>query len=102
MMADKTILILNAIPNTEDMESLQLYLSQIGSVFKQFGGSRKLGWKTQEQIMGTRGIKIMAVFEFPSIQSIKDMMTSHEFNSLNSLRKKAYKQEVDLMICEAL
>ncbi len=30
------------------------------------------------------------------------MMASEEFNSLNDLREKAYKQEVDLMICETL
>jgi uncharacterized protein (DUF1330 family) len=59
-------------------------------------------WKTVEQVMGKGGIKAMAVFEFPSAQSIKDMMKSEEFNSLNDLRKKAYKQEVDLMICKAL
>lgn len=59
-------------------------------------------WKTIEQVMGKGGIKAMAVFEFPNPQSIKDMLASKEFNALNNLRKKAYKQEVDLMICETL
>lgn len=59
-------------------------------------------WKTVEQVMGDGGIKAMAVFEFPSSQSVKNMMASEAFNTLNDLRKKAYKQEVDLMICEAL
>jgi uncharacterized protein (DUF1330 family) len=52
--------------------------------------------------MGKGDIKAMAVFEFPSAQSIKRYDASDAFNSLNDLRKKAYKQEVDLMICEAL
>jgi hypothetical protein len=34
--------------------------------------------------------------------AIHQMTASEEFNSLNNLRKKAYKQEVDLMICETL
>ena len=43
-----------------------------------------------------------AVFEFPNPQAIKDMILGEEFNALNDLRIKAYKQEVDLMICETL
>ena len=102
MIVNKTFLIVNAIPNTDDMASFQAYLSQIMGIFKQFGGSGMQRWKTIEQIMGNGGIKAIAVFEFPSAQSIKDMMASAEFNALNELRKKAYKQEVDLMICETL
>lgn len=98
----KTFLLVNAVPNMDDMASFQSYLSQIVGVFKQFGGSGMQRWKTLEQVMGKGGIKAMAVFEFPSAQSVKDMMESEEFNALSDLRKKAYKQEVDLMICEAL
>ena len=102
MNEDKTYLVINAIPNTDDMASFQLYLSQIIGVFKQFGGSGMQRWKTVEQVMGQGGIKAIAVFEFPSAQAINDMMKSEAFNALNDLRKKAYKQEVDLMICETL
>jgi len=102
MTENKTFLIVNAIPNTDDMASFQSYLSQIVEIFKKFGGSGMQRWKTREQVMGQGGIKAIAVFEFPSAQSIKDMLASEEFNALNDLRKKAYKQEVDLMICETL
>ncbi|MCX6189665.1 MAG: DUF1330 domain-containing protein [Bacteroidetes bacterium] len=101
-MHNKTFLIVNAVPNLEDMTSFQSYLSQIVGVFAKFGGSGMQRWKTVEQVMGHGGIKAIAVFEFPSAQSIKNMMESEEFNALNDLRKKAYKQEVDLMICETL
>ena len=30
------------------------------------------------------------------------MMASEEFYALNDVRKKGYKQEVDLMICESV
>ncbi|MDA3942574.1 MAG: DUF1330 domain-containing protein [Bacteroidetes bacterium] len=102
MTDNKTFLVVNAIPNIDDMASFQSYISQIVDIFKQFGGSGMQRWKTTEQVMGNGGIKAIAVFEFPSAQSVKDMMTSEEFNALNDLRKKAYKQEVDLMICETL
>ena len=99
---NKTFLIVNAVPNTDDMASFQSYLSQIVGIFMQFGGSNMQRFKTTEQVMGQGGIKAIAVFEFPSAQHIKDMMASTAFTSLDDLRKKAYKQEVDLMICETL
>jgi len=101
-MKNQTFLIVNAVPNTDDMPSFQSYLSQIVEVFKKFGGSNMQRFKTTEQVMGNGGIKAIAVFEFPDAQSIKNMIGSEEFTSLNELRQKAYKQEVDLMICETL
>jgi uncharacterized protein (DUF1330 family) len=102
MTENKTFLIVNAIPNTDDIASFQSYISQIKGIFTKFGGNGMQRWKTTEQVMGQGGIKAIAVFEFPSTQSIKNMMASEDFNALNELRKKAYKQEVDLMICETL
>lgn len=102
MEEKKTFLIVNAIPNVADMQSFQSYLSQIVLVFMKYGAANMQRFKTVEQIMGQGGIKAIAVFEFPSTQSIKDMFQSDEFNALNELRKKAYAQEVDLMICETL
>jgi uncharacterized protein (DUF1330 family) len=102
MQDTPTYLIVNAIPNTEDMPSFQDYLHQIAGVFKQYGGSNMQRWSTVEQIMGQGGIKAIAVFEFPDVQSIKNMMNGSEFNALNDLRKKAYRQEVDLMICKTM
>jgi uncharacterized protein (DUF1330 family) len=99
---NKTFLIVNAVPNTNDMASFQSYLSQIVGIFKQHGGSNMQRFKTIEQVMGQGGIKAIAVFEFPSPQHIKDMIASPEFTALDELRKKAYTQEVDLMICETL
>ena len=102
MAENTTFLIINAVPNTDDMPSFQAYLTQIIGVFTKFGGSGMQRWKTTEQVMGQGGIKTIAVVEFPSPQSIKDMLASEEFNALNELRQKAYKQEVDLMICSSL
>ncbi|MBK9105134.1 MAG: DUF1330 domain-containing protein [Saprospiraceae bacterium] len=101
-MSNKTYLIVNAIPNTGDIPSFQSYLSQIIGIFTKFGGTNMQRFKTTEQVMGQGGIKAIAVVEFPDAQSIRDMVASEDFNGLNDLRKKAYIQEVDLMICETL
>lgn len=102
MSESKTFLIVNAVPNTEDILSFKTYLSQIVEIFKAHGGNNMQRFSVTEQIMGQGGIKAIAVFEFPSAQAIKGMLNSAEFSALNELRKKAYKQEVDLMICETL
>ena len=102
MSEQKTYLLVNTIPNMADMASFQLYLSRIVPIFMQFGGQGLGRYRTVEQIMGKGGIKASAVFEFPNAQAIKEMVASKEFNDLNELRQKAYAQEVDLMICEAL
>lgn len=97
---NKTFLIVNSVPNVDDMPSFQSYISQIMGIFSKFGGSGMQRWKTTEQVMGKGGIKAITIVEFPSAQAIKDMMASEDFNALNELRQKAFKQEVDLMICE--
>ena len=40
--------------------------------------------------------------EFPTAEKVKSMRESEAFNALNDLRKKAFKQDVDLMLCESM
>jgi len=102
MTEQKTFLLVNAIPNPNDMESFQLYLSKIVPIFMNNGGKMIGRYKTIEQVLGNGGIKASAIFEFPSAEAIKQMIASEAFTDLSELRKKAYTQDVDLMICEAL
>ena len=88
MNENKTFLIVNAVPNTDDMPSFQSYLSQIVEIFKQFGGTNFQRFKTVEQIMGQGGIKAAAIVEFPDSEAIHKMVASEEFNALNELRKR--------------
>lgn len=71
-------------------------------VFKRHGAGSIQRFITVEQIMGTGGVKTTLVIDFPSAEAIRTMRASDEFNALNDLRKKAFKQDVDLMICENL
>lgn len=101
MAEEKTFLLINTIPNPEDPEAFQLYISKIIPLFQSYGGKAIGRYKTLEQVMGDSGIKASAIFEFPAAGTIKEMIASEEFNALNELRKKAYKQ-VDLLICDML
>lgn len=98
-MSSKTFLVVNAIPNRDDLPSFQSYLTQIIDVFKKYGGTGMQRFKTVEALQGDGGIQAIAFFEFPDSAAIKMMYASKEFNELNDLRKKAYAKEVDLMIC---
>lgn len=90
-------LIINSIPNPENMEAFQLYLSRIMPIFIANGGVKIERHKTVEQVMGDSGIKMSGIFQFPNAQIIKDMIVSDEFNSLKELRAVAFKQ-LDLFI----
>jgi len=101
MTEEKTFLLINTIPNPENPEAFQLYISKIIPLFQSYGAKGLGRYKTLEQVMGDSGIKASAIFEFPSSGAIKEMIAGEEFSSLNELRKEAYKK-VDLMICSSL
>lgn len=101
MSSETRFLVINTIPNPENREGFQLYISKIVPLFQSFGGKPLGRWKTEEQILGDGGIMASAVFEFPNAQVIRDMVNGAEFHALDQLRSEAYKK-VDLMICDAL
>jgi uncharacterized protein (DUF1330 family) len=99
--ADNNIyLIVSAIPNPNDVFSYNSYVFQIAGIFNLYGAVNVNRYRTIEQILGTSGVQTTAIFTFPSIQAIKDMMASNEFNALNDLREKAFSKMVDYIICE--
>jgi uncharacterized peroxidase-related enzyme len=90
-------LIINAIPNPENMEGFELYLSKIMPIFTAKGGVKIERHKNVEQVLGNSGIKLSGIFEFPDAQTIKDMIAGEEFNSLGALRAESFIQ-LDLFI----
>ncbi len=92
-------LIINAIPNPENMEKVQEYLSKIMPLFVQNGGAKIERYQAIEQLMGNSGIKMVGIFSFPDIENVKTMMASNEFSALSELRASAFKQ-LDLIICK--
>lgn len=98
-MTDNKYLIINAIPNAQNMEDFQMYLSKIVPLFIENGGEKIDRYKTIKQLMGIGGVIMFGIFKFPSIDVIEEMMASDEFNDLNELRSRAFSQ-LDLMVCE--
>jgi uncharacterized protein (DUF1330 family) len=101
MTEEKTYVVVSAIPNPEEMESFMMYRSKIPEVVMKFGGKTVGQYKTAEQVVGTSGIKVHAIIEFPDAQSIKNMVASEEFKALSELRSKAFK-ELNMIIANDL
>lgn len=102
-MENKAVfLVINSVPNTDEMEQLKLYSKEIVKVFSAFEGKIVHRYKTVEHLMGNGTIKNVVIVEFPSAEKVKSMRESEAFNALNDLRKKAFKQDVDLMLCESM
>lgn len=98
-MSDYIYLIINVVPNSNNMQDIQDYLSKIVPLFITNGGEKIERYKTIKQVMGNSGIIMFGIFKYPSINAIEKMISSKEFNALSELRSKAFKQ-LDLMLCE--
>ena len=92
-------LIINAIPNPENMENVQEYLSKIMPIFFNNGGEKIERYQATEQLLGSSGIKMVGIFSFPDVETVKTMMASDEFSALGALRASAFKQ-LDLIIAK--
>lgn len=86
----------------DEMEALKMYSQEIVRVFSAFEGKIVQRFKKLEALMGKGNIQNVVVVEFPNPESVKAMCASEAFLALADLRKKAFLQEVDLMLCEAM
>ena len=97
-MQEKVKLIINAIPNKENMPEVQSYLGNMMPVISKHGGSVVQRYKTIEQLAGENSPEMIVIFEFPDAQSIKTMIDSDGFQGLAESRAKAF-THLNLMIC---
>ncbi len=95
----KINLIINSIPNPENMDKVHEYLSIMMPIIAKYGGEKIERYQAIEQLMGNSGIKMVSIFSFPDIQNLKTMMASNEFSALSELRSNAFHQ-LDLIICK--
>ena len=91
-------LIINAIPNPENMQEVQSYLGNMMPVISQHGGTIVQRYKTLEHLAGENGPEMIVIFEFPNHQSIKTMMESDGFKNLSESRAKAF-TKLNMMVC---
>lgn len=97
----KSYLVINAIPYAEKAGQVMNYLSQIMPIFAANGGRPVGRYRTVDQLIGDGGPTQMAVFEFASDTTVKDMLAGEDFKSLSDLRDEIF-ERLDLMLCAPL
>jgi len=97
-MENSVKLIINAIPNKENMQEVQAYLSNMMPVMLKYDGKVVKRYKTIENLIGENSPEMIVVFEFPTAQSVKTMVASEGFKNLAESRAKAF-TKLNLMIC---
>lgn len=101
MEDNKSLLVINAIVNKQNMGELQEYLGSVMQIFGKNGGKPVGRYKTIEQIAGEDSPEMIAVIEFPDVQTIKNIVSSEEFEGLAELRARVF-SKLNLMICGAM
>jgi uncharacterized protein (DUF1330 family) len=97
-MESKPKLIITAIPNHENMQAMQSYLEQAGPYAPKYGGVFVGRFKTIKHLVGENGAELMSIFEFPTIQSIEDMMNDEEYKKLTEIREKGF-TKLNMRVC---
>lgn len=98
MIENKTILIINAIANKDNMADVKTYLESIMPVFGKNGGKPVARYKTIENLAGDESPEMIAIVEFPSADIIKQMIYGEDFIALSDIRAKAF-TKMNIMIC---
>lgn len=101
MKDSKTLLVINAIVNKENMAEVQSYLGKIMPVFGKNGGKPVARYKTVEQLAGEGSPEMIAIIEFPSADVIKQLLKGDDFTALAESRAKAF-TKLNMMICSEI
>lgn len=94
---NKALLIISAIPNPENTEALQTYLSRVYPVMAKNGGKPVGKYQTAEHLMGDQGPERIILMEFPGTEAIKEMVSGNDFEALAKIRAEAF-TKINLMI----
>ena len=97
-MENTARLIINAIPNKENMQEVQSYLGNMMPVISEHGGKVVQRYKTLEHLAGEDGPEMIVIFEFANAQTIKTMIDGEGFKNLKESRAKAF-TKLNMMIC---
>lgn len=99
-MADKTTLVVTAVPNTDEMGSVQEYLQGVMPLFMAAGGELVKRLKTDTVIHG-QPTGMTLVMDFDSVDAVTEMFESDEYAALIPLRDKGF-TEMNILLTSTL
>jgi uncharacterized protein (DUF1330 family) len=97
----KTLLVINAIVDKQNMAKLQEYLGSVMQVFGKNGGKPIGRYKVVEDLEGENSPEMIAMIAFKDTQTIRDMINGEDYQGLEEARSKVFKK-LNLVICNEL
>ena len=88
-MADKTTLVVTAMPNPSEQESMQAYLKGAQPLLAEAGGQLVKRLKVQSTISG-EACGMVLVMDFPDREKIEAMFASADYAALRPARDKGF------------
>ena len=90
MEAGKTLLIITAIVNKQNIAELPKYLDSVMKIFSRNNGKPVGRYKTISALVGEESPEMMAVIEFENPETIEDMIKGDGFNALAEQRARVF------------
>jgi uncharacterized protein (DUF1330 family) len=90
-MDDKTTLVVTAVPNTDEMASVQEYLQGVMPLFMAAGGELVKRLKTDSVIYGSPA-GMALVMDFGSADAVTEMFESDDYAALIPARDRGFKE----------
>jgi len=91
-MSDKKVLLLTfALPNPDEKEALGKYSQKSAVLSQQHGAHVFARFSVREQLQGNTPTAIVGIAEFPSVEAVKGLFGSDEYQKLIPARDKGLK-----------
>ena len=99
-VTEKATLVVTALPNTDDMSSVQEYLHGVMPLFVAAGGTLVKRLKVDQVINGSPSGMAM-VMDFDSAEAINDLFASPEYAELLPLRDRGF-TDMNILITQEM
>ena len=99
-MSDKTTLVVTAVPNSDEMGSVQEYLQGVMPLFMAAGGELVKRVKTDTVVHGHRA-GMTLVMDFDSADAVTDLFQSDDYAALIPLRDRGF-TEMNILLTSTL
>jgi uncharacterized protein (DUF1330 family) len=90
-MENKTTLVVTAIPNPNEMDSVQEYLQSVMPLFMGAGGNLVKRLKLDKVLLGNPSGMVL-VMDFDSVEAITALFESDEYAALIPTRERGFKE----------
>ena len=90
-MESKSTLVVTAVPNPDEMESVQEYLQAVLPLFLGAGGTLVKRLKVDEVVLGKPSGMVL-VMDFDSAEAITTLFNSDEYTALIPVRDRGFKE----------